>query len=199
MIDDNNKYAGGTPIPEGNGTPSGRPIAPKKPNKTAPAKVVKYQNPTPKRERSPVDEDNKQRAARLALKEKEFQQRSSQLMQIEQLIQPFLKDTPLPETLEDIMIRADAALRMAAILKNPNAMVNAARLEAQLLGLLIERTEVGGVDEFSGANSREDLIAIASRRDPVMGRVLGAMLDLASRDPDEIEKTLRAIERREDD
>jgi hypothetical protein len=141
-------------IPNDAPTPVGEPLVPTSPKRR-------------RHQMHPQERDAATRERKLVLKEVELKQRSQQLARIEKVIAPWLKCEP-PRDVDDILLRADAAYRMAMVLNNPAAAVNAARLEADCLGVIVQRSAVlhgnASADEISRANSRDEIVDILQRR-----------------------------------
>jgi hypothetical protein len=100
----------------------------------------------------------------LALKEQELQRQAIECARVEQIVAPLLK-LPLPETADDILRRADAAYLLAMTKANAAAAVSAARLEADVLGVIVQKTLHANMgDEFSRARTRDDYVELVAKR-----------------------------------
>ena len=66
-------------------------------------------------------------------------------------------------TLEKILNDYQSALEMAADSNKPGDMISAAREQARLVGLLVERREVGGVGEFEAMENVEEVLEAVAK------------------------------------
>lgn len=66
-------------------------------------------------------------------------------------------------TLEKILNDYQSALEMAANSNKPGDMISAAREQARLVGLLVERREVGSVGEFEAMENVEEVLEAVAK------------------------------------
>jgi len=77
-------------------------------------------------------------------------------------------------TVEKILLDYQRALDLAKAQSKPNEMVLAAKEQARLVGLLVERKELGGVGDFENLHNPEDVLAkVALELGPEAAAALG--------------------------
>lgn len=82
-------------------------------------------------------------------------------------------------TIDKVLSDYQRALNMAEADNKPNEMISAAREQAKLVGLLVERKEVGNAGDFESMESISDILAaVAEKAGPAAALALSKAFDL---------------------